>query len=130
MKTDFFRLPIIVLCTALTVGACGILGSSTTEVRLTNGSNVSFDQVSYFTENGLQQYVDLGPGESSPYLTVTLAYGIVTAEVIVAADTARLQVIDHVGDSPLDGGRYSYVLDLNGVPGDFQLEQSLRREVR
>ena len=38
------------------------------------------------------------------------AYDYATAQVVTGVDTARLQVIDFVGETPLDGGRYTYVL--------------------
>jgi hypothetical protein len=49
------------------------------------------------------------PGAFSEYRTVSKAYDYASAEVVVGADTAFIQVIDYVGETPLDGGRYTYV---------------------
>jgi hypothetical protein len=46
---------------------------------------------------------------------VSSAYRSATTQVVLDGDTLRLQVIDYVGEEPLDAGRYTYVLSVFGV---------------
>jgi hypothetical protein len=41
---------------------------------------------------------------------VEKAYRIASTWVVTGSDTVRLQVIDFVGEKPLNPGRYTYVL--------------------
>jgi len=130
MLNRFLKLPAPALLLAFATSACGVFGADPVEVRVTNDSAVPFDQVSLFTADGIEEYSDLAAGASTPFITVSLAYRSATTQVVVGTDTARLQVIDFVGETPLDGARYSYALDVIGGPGDLQLTQTLRREGR
>ena len=91
-------------CLCFLLIACGLVGPSDVEVRLENASSTAFAEATLFTVDGSHTYLDLGPGEASPYLNVTMAYGIATTQVVVGADTIRLQVIDYVGEEPLGAG--------------------------
>ena len=91
-------------CLCVLVTACGLVTPSGVEVRLENASSIAFAEATLFTVDGAHTYFDLEPGEASPYLTVTMAYGIATTQVVVVADTIRLQVIDYVGRSRLERG--------------------------
>ena len=68
------------------------------------------DEVSLFLPQGTLSFSDLQPGEESSYSQVSKAYHIASAEVVIGPDTARIQVIDYVGEEPLEGGRYTYIL--------------------
>lgn len=90
---------------------CGILDlDGDVEVRVRNGSSLLMDEVSLFLPGGTLSFSDLQPGEESSYSQVSKAYHIASAEVVIGPDTARIQVIDYVGEEPLDGGRYTYIL--------------------
>lgn len=115
----------------LTACACGLvdLGAGPVEVRLQNGSaGLTFSTATLFTTEGPLTYRDVGPGEFTPYVEVEKAYRIATTEVIVEADTLRLQVIDFVGEEPLEPGRYTYVLTVSDANGEHRLlTQELHR---
>lgn len=98
------------------------------EIRIENGSTVSYDLASYWAGNDLLTYTDLGPGQASPYVTSDGdIYGYTTTTVVVGADTLHMQVIDYVGETPLSGGRYTYVLTAVTNPdGSRHLTQALR----
>lgn len=57
-------------------------------------------------------YGDIGPGEVTGYQTVDRAYRYAWVQTVVEGDTLTLQPIDYVGETLLDGGRYTYRLDL------------------
>jgi hypothetical protein len=101
----------LILLLSLLSWGCGIIGpDSPVEVRVRNESDLTFDEgVIYFHMDSIT-FPGLQPGESTPYKEVERAYDYATAQVVTGADTARLQVIDFVGETPLDGGEYTYVL--------------------
>lgn len=103
---------------------CGILDlDGDVEVRVRNGSSLLLDEVSLFLPQSTLSYSGLQPGEESSYSQVSKAYHYASAEVVVGADTARLQVVDYVGETPLDGGRYTYILRvLEGQPFSISLD--------
>lgn len=99
-----------------------------TEVRVENQSSLTFTDVEYYAGNNLATHPSLEPGRSTPYVTAEIAYGYTTVQVVVEGDTLRMQVIDYFGESPLDGGRYTYVLSVDGPVGGRSLRQELRRD--
>ena len=113
---------------AMATSGCGILDSDGVELRLENGSNEVFDEVTIFTEDGPRAFTNLGPGERTEYFAVSLSYRIATTEVVVGTDEYRLQVIDFVGEEPLSSGRYTFVLGLTGNGPPFGLTQTLRED--
>ena len=123
-------LPRALLLGALLLSGCDSLGlSGTVEVRIQNVSSLLFTTVSFYAGDELQTYHDIRAGQGTPYVeAVQDAYPITTAEVVVEGDTVRLQVIDHVGEEPLSGGRYTYMLTVDGPPGSRSLRQQLRED--
>ncbi len=94
-------------------GACAsIFGSGDVLVRLENASAATFDRATLYTSEGPQTTLDVGPNQATPYVAVETAYRIATTEVVIGADTLRLQVIDFVGEEPLSAGRYTYVISV------------------
>jgi hypothetical protein len=81
-------------------------------VRLVNASTVTMSRATLYTSEGPVTFEDVAAGAASPFVSVSVAYRFATTEVVVAADTLRLQVIDFVGETPLEPGLYSYVLDV------------------
>ena len=98
-------------------------------VRLVNASTVTMSRATLYTSEGPVTFENLEAGAAAPYISVTVAYRFATTEVVVASDTLRLQVIDFVGETPLDPGLYSYLLDVIdlGTPNP-SLTQEFRRE--
>ncbi len=104
--------------------ACGLLGlDGEVEVRVRNGSSLVLDQATLVLPFSRLVHTDLDPGEESEYARVDRAYRIASAEVVVGQDTARIQVIDYVGEQPLRDGRYTYVFRvMPGSPLSLGLE--------
>jgi hypothetical protein len=107
-------LAIAALVVAL-AGCDDLFGSDPVEVRIENASSAMFSEATLYTSEGPVTFGDVGPGEATPYTQVTTAYRFATTQVVVQGDTLRLQVIDFVGEEPLDGGRYTYVLGVDGL---------------
>ncbi|MDH3457865.1 MAG: hypothetical protein OER90_13585 [Gemmatimonadota bacterium] len=98
-------------------------------VRLVNASIVTMTRATLYTSEGPVSFQDLEAGAASPFISVSVAYRFATTEVVAATDTFRLQVIDFVGETPLEPGLYSYVLDVIdlGTP-NASLTQEFRRD--
>jgi hypothetical protein len=106
-----FHLRLAPALVVFSVLACGFLDpNETVEVRVMNGSEVLLDEGILHLPGDSIVFSGLQPGLSTPYQEVAQAYRIATVQVVVAQDTARLQVIDYVGETRLSPGRYTYVL--------------------
>ena len=79
------------------------------EVRVENGTELTFTQVRIYWDP-MQTFADLEPGERTPYVTVDKAYNIATVVAVTATDSTRIQVIDFVGEEPLEPGHYTFTL--------------------
>jgi len=106
-----FQLRLAPALFAFSVLACGFLEpDEPVEVRVMNGSEVLLDEGILHLPGDSIVFNGLQPGQSTPYQEVARAYRIVMVRVVAAQDTARLQVIDCMGETPLSPGRYTYVL--------------------
>ena len=105
------KIRFLALSLLLLLSSCGILGlDEDVEVRVRNGSSLTLDEATVFLFGGPLTVTDFQPGAVSDYRTVDKAYDYASALVVVGADSASIQVIDYVGEEPVDGGRYTYVV--------------------
>ena len=117
------------LLAGVLVGCEDIAEPSGVMVRLVNASTVTMSRATLYTSEGPVTFQDLDAGETFPYVSVSVAYRFATTEVVVATDTLRLQVIDFVGETPLEPGLYSYVLDVIDLgTQNPSLTQEFRRD--
>ena len=112
------------------LAGCGdTLGLGTVEVRMENGSPVTFAEATLYTSDGPVTFENVGPGTATPYIEVSSAYRIATTQVVIEEDTLRLQVIDFVGEEPVPAGRYTYRLGVFGLgTGHPSLTQEFRED--
>ena len=122
------RTAIPVVLTALLLSACHVLEpDGPVEVRVRNGSSLTFDEGVLYVHMDSILFTSLEPGLETPYQEVERAYRIATTQVVTGSDTARLQVIDYVGEEPLRPGRYTFVLSFfEGSP--TSLVQELEKD--
>ena len=99
------------VCLALVVTACDTLPfiGGNVQVRVENATALTFTEVRIYWEP-MHTFSDLAPGDRTAYVTVDRAYSIATVVAVTATDSTRIQVIDFVGEEPLDDGRYTFVL--------------------
>jgi len=118
------RAVLMLLCLALSSAGCEALGlEGPVEVRVQNGSNLVFNEGVLHLHSDSIVFNALAPGQSTPYQEAEKAYEYATTQVITGSDTARIQVIDFVGEEPLGEGRYTYVLSFfEGNPRSLALE--------
>lgn len=109
------------------LAACGsLLSGGDVEVRIENASTVTIDSVVVYP-GGPDSLVatNLGVNARTPYRAIERAYRLATVEVRVGTGTARQQVIDYVGEKPLEGGRYTYRIRVTPQAGTPLLEVEL-----
>lgn len=101
------------VCLALAVTSCDPLPfvGGDVRMRVENQTALTFTEVRVYWEP-MYTFSDLAPGDRTAYVTVDLAYNVVTLVAVTATDSTRIQVIDFVGDEPLGDGRYTLVLFL------------------
>jgi hypothetical protein len=107
---------------------CDILGlDGAVDIRVRNASSLTFDEGVLYVHMDSILFPGLEPGQATPYQEVDRGYRIATTQVVTGPDTARLQVIDFVGEEPLDPGRYTFVLSFfEGNP--TSLVQELKKD--
>jgi len=122
------RTAIPFVLTALLLSACDVLKpDGPVEVRVRNGSSLTFDEGILYIHMDSILFTSLEPGLETPYQEVERAYRIATTQVVTGPDTARLQVIDFVGEEPLRPGQYTFVLSFfDGSP--TSLVQELEKD--
>lgn len=88
-------------------------------IRVKNDSNITFDKV----QVGGDEFVhtNVATGNFSEYLEYETAYQYAYISIESGAETYVLQPIDFVGETPLDIGFYTYVLDVS-EDGDVSLD--------
>lgn len=103
-----------VLLVFLVLAGCGSLfGPDDVEIRVRNVSSIAFDEVLVRFGSQTEEYGRLPAGEATGYRSIEQTYREVPVEVTVAGQTfATPPIIDHVGESFLGAGRYTYELDL------------------
>lgn len=89
-------------------------GNEDVKIRLSNVSNVDFENIVLNTSTGDVSFGVLASRSVSDYKSFELAYRYAFIELTANGNTYTLQPIDYVGESPLDKGHYTYVLDLEG----------------
>jgi hypothetical protein len=102
-------LPALLLA-LLSPGCGGLDSDGPIEVRVRNETTVTFEEGILYLPGDSILFPGLAPGQATPYKEVEMAYRVATTQVVSGADTARLQVIDYVGDNRLRPGRYTFVL--------------------
>ena len=124
------RARVLGACTGIVgLAACGILSADdSVELRIENTGSLAFEEVTLYTQDGPRSFSDLGSGLRTAYFEVSKDYGYATTHVVSEGDTLVLQVIDFVGATTLESGRYSYLLSIDGALGERFLRQELRRD--
>jgi heat shock protein HslJ len=81
-------------------------------IRIHNNSDQNFDSVEVQFPTQSEQYGSLAADSSSDYHAISEAYRYAYVKVTIGGEEFVLQPIDYVGESLLDPGEYTYVLDL------------------
>jgi len=97
-------------------------------IRIENISNDTFETIFVDTSGGQADYDGLNSSDLSNYKEFNLAYYYAYIEVQIDSSIYKIQPADYVGETPLEPGKYTYVLDTNEENTDEydKLELSFR----
>lgn len=87
-------------------------GGGDVHIRILNSSSFQFDRVDVGFPEAEVSYGSVRAGSASEYREVSSAYRYAYIEVEIGGEELVLQPIDYVGESLLDSGRYTYVLNV------------------
>ena len=107
------RLVLSLLFAAL-VGGCDSRAPDAVLLRVENASSADFSSVLVRFPGAEARYGAVDAGAASAYREVETAYRYGYVEVEAGSATHRRVPIDYVGETPLEEGRYTFVLDLAG----------------
>jgi hypothetical protein len=89
-------------------------------IRVRNDSAYAFTSLAVNTSGGENSYGALGPGQSSDYAPFARAYSYAAVKATLNGAEVSFLPYDYVGETPLQPGRYTYVVDVvnqaNGTP--------------
>lgn len=121
----------LVLLTALLFSCSLVIGCSSNLtddsdavfLRIGNASSSDFSSV-FVRFPGVEASFDaVSSGQVSEYQRVESAYRYGYVEIEVSGQSYHLQPIDYVGEEPLESGRYTYKLGIEGDGLSFQFER-------
>ena len=82
-------------------------------IQVQNASTYQFETVYVNTSGGENNYGTLRAGASSSYLGGYIkAYSYAYIKVVINGEELVLQPIDYVGETPLEAGNYTYVVNV------------------
>lgn len=110
---------LILLCLSLAsfLGASCQKDSETDDVliRVRNSSQYRMEQIYVNTSGGANEYGTLRVSEDSEYKVFSKAYSYAYVRMVVNGKEVSVQPTDYVGETPLEPGKYTYVLDVTDV---------------
>ena len=81
-------------------------------IRIENVSSKTFSSVYVDTGGSENTYLNILPGGTSKFLSYETAYRYGYIKVIASGKEYVVQPFDYVGETPLEDGRYTYVLGI------------------
>lgn len=97
-----------------------------TLIRIRNASTVAFEDLRVGYLSGIVEYGTLEAGEATAYRDVGKVYRYAYVSFSSGGRTWSLVPIDYVGETPLDGGRWTYEITL--IPEEDALTIEAVRE--
>lgn len=91
------------------------------QIRVANRSSLPFHQVVIGFPAGREEYGAVVPQGRTGYRQVAEAYRYAYVKVQAGGRELVLQPIDYVGETPLEAGRYTYVLGVDAAQENLTL---------
>lgn len=108
-----------ILMVVMTAGAAGcdnpFWSDSDTRIRLRNASAFELTAVTFAPGAPRLEFPRIAAGAVTPYRTVDGAFRYGYLDVLVDAEHRRLQPTDYVGERVIGGGRFTYVITIEGA---------------
>jgi hypothetical protein len=90
-------------------------------IRIKNSGTFNYENVVVNTGGGENNYGSIPSGQFSEYKEFTSAYRYAYIRLEINGQTALLQPFDYVGETPLENGKYTYVVTADGTSGSLGL---------
>lgn len=90
-------------------------------IRIKNTSTFNYEKVVVNTGGGENNYGSIPSGQFSEYKEFTSAYRYAYIRLEINGQTALLQPFDYVGETPLEDGKYTYEVSVDGTSGSLAL---------
>jgi hypothetical protein len=90
-----------------------------TEMRVRNDSKVDFKNVVV----GGKKYGDIKQGATTDYQTWKTAYRYSSVSLLADSKPLKIQPEDYVGETPLGGGHFTFVLTIKDGKLDIRAEE-------
>ena len=112
MKTTTVRTLVVASLLSVVPGCSNPFSSDDTRIRLRNASSFELTDVTFAPGRPRLEFDRIAPGEVTDYRSANGAYSYGYLDVLVDGVRRTLQPIDYVGEEPLDGGEYTFVITI------------------
>jgi hypothetical protein len=110
------RILLLCLCiVSLLHTSCKKEGPDEIRIRVKNASSYRFESVYVNTSGGENRYGALVTKQVSDYAVYKGAYNYAYIKVMINGREMLLRPTDYVGETPLDPGKYTYVVDVEDL---------------
>lgn len=109
------RILILIISISLLIGCSSDDDNNAFElnIRLSNVSQYDFQNIVVNTTTGNTNFENIRSQKMTGYKTFETAYRYAFVELEIDGKTYTIQPIDYVGETPLENGNYTYVIDAN-----------------
>ena len=97
-------------------------------IRIENDSISMFNQVRINPDDNETMFGDLAPGETSAFKPFEKAYRYAQVKLVIEGKEYILQPIDYVGETPLENGKYTYIIGVGDLESPYGLTIDLRED--
>jgi hypothetical protein len=101
------------ICLGLIIILLSFTANADLEIRVANHSNVPIEEVRIGFPSQTEEYGTILPKGVTEYRVVKKAYRYAQLAARIDGEEVVIQPFDYVGEKPLKGGKYTYVLTIN-----------------
>jgi hypothetical protein len=120
--------PLVLALAALLLSSCSLLTPDPpVQIRVQNTSASDFEAVTVQSLGSPVSFGAVAAGEASLYQPFDVAFGVAHVEVQTASGTLSFDPGELVGEPPLPGGHYTYLIAIDPETGELIL--AMREEL-
>lgn len=118
---------LFLLLTILMLASCS-KDDGTVNIRLSNISGETYENIIVQTYKDKIEYNTLEPGQFSEYMVFEDAYRYAYVELTIDDEIYKLEIVDFVGETPLENGNYIYEINAYNQPNGNYLSLTFIEE--
>ena len=120
MKKVFFLIITISIIISCSSSSDNYNNTSDLNIRLSNISPYNFKNIVVNTTTGNTIFENINSLETTNYKTFETAYRYAFVELEIDGKKFTLQPIDYFGETPLENGNYTYVINANNSQKQYE----------